>query len=255
MSVQANSLVDRFYDTLSEDQFIEAANALLQEIEDSSILAKCAELATRRSDGGAYFQARLWAKASRCSATKKSFSDLCRQSGVTTSVAYKHASLGAAIDQLVHEGYALQRLQRAPEAILRIAQNQKHRMREYLQHTEASLEADSSMTPQQIHRSWCSVNGSVKANLDIIKPSDWWAFGHPKWRSDSDFPGSIPGEIYANALYYFAPATGVAVDPMAGSGMLQRVYDDRAKWQKDIQFELQVHLFHLNPARNFHQAA
>jgi hypothetical protein len=86
----------------------------------------------------------------------------------------------------------------------------------------------------------CQKNGSIKANLDIIKPSDWWAFSHPKWRKEEDFPGSIPGEIYTNALYYFAPQSGIAVDPMAGRGMLKRVYDDRDRWQKDSNFELKI---------------
>src|SRR6266702_4007550 len=66
-----------------------------------------------------------------------------------------------------------------------------------------------------------------------------------------EFSGTIPGEIYANALYYFAPQQGVAVDPMAGSGMLKRVYDDRDRWQKDRFFSLEIHLFDHYPCRSF----
>ena len=108
-----------------------------------------------------------------------------------------------------------------------------------------------SASPYQIHKKWCQQNGSIAMNLDIIKPSDWWAFGQPKWRKEEDFPGSIPGEIYANALYYFAPQVGVVVDPMAGSGMLKRVYDDRELWQKDLDFNLEIYLYDLHPCRNY----
>jgi hypothetical protein len=113
------------------------------------------------------------------------------------------------------------------------------------------LNANPHTKPSQVHLNWCRINGSLAANFDIIKPSDWWAFSHPKWPKEEDFPGSIPGEVYANALYYFAPQRGIAVDPMAGSGMLRRVYLDRDKWQKDRNFNLRLHLFDLLPKRRF----
>ena len=131
------------------------------------------------------------------------------------------------------------------------AQRQKERVSEYLTEATNILEEDPFASSSQIHKKWCQQNGSIKANLDIIKPSDWWAFSHPKWRKEEDFPGSIPGEIYANTLYYFAPRIGVAVDPMAGSGMLKRVYDDRDLWQKDSNFDLDINLFDLHPRRDF----
>ena len=90
-----------------------------------------------------------------------------------------------------------------------------------------------------------------KRKLDIIKPSNWWSFGQPKYRKPKDFEGSIPGEIYANALYYFAPQKGIAVDAMAGSGMLKQVYQDRERWQKELDFELEVHLFDKFPQEPF----
>ena len=55
-------------------------------------------------------------------------------------------------------------------------------------------------------------NQANKQELDIIKPSNWWGFGCPKYRMEEAFPGSIPGEVYANALYYFAPYTGKIAD-------------------------------------------
>jgi hypothetical protein len=110
----------------------------------------------------------------------------------------------------------------------------------------AGIELTSNWLRQQV-RKW----QGISSELDIIKPSDWWAFGNPKWEQPEGFPGSIPGEIYANALYYFAPREGIAVDPMAGSGMLRRVYNDRRHWQKDSDFQLQVHLSDREPRSPF----
>lgn len=93
-------------------------------------------------------------------------------------------------------------------------------------------------------------NGEISAELDVIKPSTWWSFGQPKWLQEG-FRGSIPGEIYANALYYFAPSKGIAADGMAGSGMLKRIYDDRELWQKDRRFNLKIKLYDLYPREPF----
>jgi hypothetical protein len=127
----------------------------------------------------------------------------------------------------------------------------RERAKDYLIEAVEFLEINPEATHTQVHRNWCQKNGSIKANLDIIKPSDWWALSHPKWRKEEDFSGSIPGEVYANALYYFAPRSGIAVDPMAGSGMLKRVYDDRDRWQKDSDFKLKIKLFDVCPRRRF----
>lgn len=94
-------------------------------------------------------------------------------------------------------------------------------------------------------------NQANKQEFDIIKPSNWWGFGQPKYRMEEAFPGSIPGEVYANALYYFAPLCGKVADIMAGSGMLRRVYDDRKRWQKDLTFDLDVRLYDLHPREPF----
>jgi hypothetical protein len=92
--------------------------------------------------------------------------------------------------------------------------------------------------------------GEISPDHDIIKPSNWWAFGRPKWQRVG-FSGSIPGEVYANALYYFAPEKGIAADGMAGSGMLRRVYNDRRLWQRDRTFDLDIRLFDLYPREPF----
>lgn len=92
--------------------------------------------------------------------------------------------------------------------------------------------------------------GQISSELDIIKPSNWWAFGRPKWQQNG-FKGGIPGEVYANALYYFGPLKGIAADGMAGSGMLCRVYRDRFKWQRNRQFDLKIKLYDMYPCEPF----
>src|SRR5262249_6523109 len=142
-------------------------------------------------------------------------------------------------------------LHRASQQVLDAAPKQRDRALAYFRFVNEVLRARPSLTARQVQQAWCARHGSQKGSLDIIKPSDWWAFSHPKWRRDADSPASIPGEVYANALYYSAPRRGVAVDPMAGSGMLLRVYDDRSLWEKDSGFDLDVRLYDLHPRREF----
>jgi hypothetical protein len=137
----------------------------------------------------------------------------------------------------------------APKQVFTNAARQRSRAEKYLRFANNLLRENPRITDREIHIAWCTTNGSQQANLDIIKPSDWWAFSRPKWRRDADFPGSTPGEVYANALYYFAPKRGVAADPMAGSGMLGRVYRDRRLWEKDSAFKLKILLSDIDPRR------
>lgn len=105
---------------------------------------------------------------------------------------------------------------------------------------------DTPKSVREAVRRYRIEKGEIQAELDIIKPSNWWSFGCPKWQQE-DFRGSIPGEIYANALYYFAPERAIAADGMAGSGMLRRVYEDRHLWQKERRFDLDIRLYDLYP--------
>ncbi len=93
--------------------------------------------------------------------------------------------------------------------------------------------------------------GEIEDTVDIIRPTNWWGIGRPHYPQQPGFNGSVPGEIYANALYYFAPQKGIAIDSMAGSGMLRRVYDDRRRWQKDSDFDLDIRLFDKYPREPF----
>lgn len=253
-------LLDNFYSTVESTEFYDLAEAILAEIQDPNDVVKCAEVVSKREPGGAFYRAKLWAKISHLledieNEKKQNLElrQLCELVGLPPNKAKGYIIQGKAIESVEKAFINTGNLREAPPALFQYAQRQKDRAGEYLIEAAKIFEKKSSATPTQIHREWCHKNGSIKANLDIIKPSDWWAFGHPKWRKKEDFPGSIPGEIYANALYYFAPKTGVAVDAMAGSGMFKRVYDDRDRWQKDSAFDLEIHLFDLHPCRNFIQ--
>lgn len=131
-----------------------------------------------------------------------------------------------------------------PTVLLEIARIQDPERRRTVIRMMSSENAPASV--KEAVRRYRMEKGEIQPELDIIKPSNWWSFGCPKWRQE-DFRGSIPGEIYANALYYFAPEQGVAADGMAGSGMLRRVYEDRHLWQKERRLALDIRLYDLYP--------
>ena len=247
-------MIKRFRDLTDKQRFYEIAELILVQIDDPNQLAKCTRIVEQREPGSIFYRAKFWSRIDELLDTsgndqkgKKEFLQLCRQVEVHPTRAKNYVACGKAIESI--ENASL--LREAPEALFQNAQRQKELASEYLIEAASILEENPSASPSQIHRKWCQQNGSITSNLDIIKPSDWWAFGQPKWRKEEDFPGSIPGEIYANALYYFAPRNGIAVDPMAGSGMLKRVYDDRNLWQKDLNFELEIQLFDLYPHKDY----
>lgn len=251
-------ILNQFQSVVDSDSFYKAAERIINKIVDPREIVKCAELARQREPGGAFYRAKFWAKASQVvdsqeanSSNELKFGQLCSQVGVNITKAKRLVAQGKIIIEVEKAGVDTANLRKASPKLFQYAQRQKERAKEYLIEALQFLEKNPEATHTQIHKNWCKTNGSIKANLDIIKPSDWWAFSHPKWRKEEDFSGSIPGEVYANALYYFAPKVGVAVDPMAGSGMLKRVYDDRERWQKDSNFKLKIHLFDLHPRRRF----
>jgi len=254
-SVQTKNLLELFQKSVDNKSFYKVAEEIFSAVTDPIEVAKCAELASRREPGGAFYRIKLWAKASKLIDSPKrsglSINQLCNQVGVNPVKARNFVFQGKTVIEIEDSGVDVSHLREAPSSIFQNAQRQRDRASEYLVEAIDFIRSNPDATHTQIHRNWCKKNGSIKSNLDIIKPSDWWAFSHPKWRKEEDFPGSIPGEVYANALYYFAPRSGVAVDPMAGSGMLKRVYDDRALWQKDSNFNLEIKLFDLNPCRHF----
>lgn len=252
------NLLSKFQSAVDNKSFYNIANQIFSQVVDPLELVKCAESSSKREPGGAFYRAKFWAKTAQVLSFQEEnnpdglkFKTLCNQVGVNSKTAKGYVMQGQAIIEIEDSGTNTDNLRATSPAFFQYAQKQKDRIKDYLIEAIEFLTTNSTATHTQIHRNWCKKHGGIKANLDIIKPSDWWAFSHPKWRKDEDFLGSIPGEIYANALYYFAPKRGVAVDAMAGSGMLKRVYDDRERWQKDSDFNLKIHLFDLKPCRSF----
>ena len=250
----SKSVIELFYNLVDKEKFYDTAESILIQIDNPEDLAECARIVEQREPGSMFYRAKFWSRIDGLINTsgndqkrKKEFSHLCRQVEVHPTRAKNYVACGRVIESV--ENASL--LREAPEVLFKNAQRQKERASEYLIEAASVLEKNPSASPYQIHKKWCQQNGSIATNLDIIKPSDWWAFGQPKWRKEEDFSGSIPGEIYANALYYFAPQVGVAVDAMAGSGMLKRVYDDRELWQKDLDFNLEIYLYDLYPCRDY----
>lgn len=255
---KTEDIISHFYSVVDSEIFHDTASSVLTQIKNPQDLVKCAELASRRQPGGAFYRAKFWAMTVKMltpngnqQKQNSEFARLCSKAGIHPTTAKGYVIQGQAIESLEKACISTVNLREAPPELFKFAQRQKERASEYLIEAAKILENNPKATPTKIHKEWCQKNGSREANLDIIKPSDWWAFGHPKWRKEADFTGSIPGEVYANALYYFAPRTGIAIDPMTGSGMLKRVYDDRDRWQKDSVFNLDIHLFDLHPRRDF----
>jgi hypothetical protein len=85
----------------------------------------------------------------------------------------------------------------------------------------------------------------------LAKLSDSWNFGDlafPRLESNQEDPlGYIPGDLYANVLFHFSGPGDVVVAPVAGSGMIFRVYEDRARWMGDEPWDLDVRGADLNP--------
>ncbi|MDY6992891.1 MAG: hypothetical protein SVR94_09865, partial [Pseudomonadota bacterium] len=251
-------ILAQFQNSVDNDAFYEASDLIFAKIGDPIEIAKCAELACKREPGGAFYRVKFWAKASQIidsqeasGSNKLKLGQLSTKIGVNPARARSFVAQGKIILEVEKAGVDTSSLRKASPILFQYAKRQKERAKDYLIEALEFLQKNPEATHTQINRNWCQKNGGIKANLDIIKPSDWWAFSHPKWRREEDFFGSIPGEVYANALYYFAPKVGIAVEPMAGSGMLKRVYDDRDRWQKDSDFKLKIHLFDLHPRRPF----
>ena len=105
---------------------------------------------------------------------------------------------------------------------------------------QSMTEADAkSLTPRT----------ATEPVASVIRPSDSWNFGRLQWpRIDGeDGYGYIPGDLYANCLWYYARDGDVVVDPMAGSGMLRRVWDERELWQGADAIDLEIVMSDLAP--------
>jgi ParB family chromosome partitioning protein len=84
----------------------------------------------------------------------------------------------------------------------------------------------------------------------LIKPSDNWNVGtyYPRIDDGGGY-GYIPGDLYAQCLFYFAKPRDLVVAPMAGSGQIMRVYEDRAVWTKGLAqpWDIDLRMSDLTP--------
>jgi hypothetical protein len=230
------------------------AERMLSGRKGATEIAACAEALAGRLPGGALYRARLWTAVADKIApnglqngAREAFREVCSAVRVDADLARQLVAEGRVIKELETRKLKLDGLRFVPPEVLSAALAQRARATDYLKFANRHYRKAPHLPARALHKRWTEQHGSIRTTLDIIKPSDWWAFSHPKWRQDNGFAGSIPGEVYANALYYFAPQKGIAVDAMAGSGMFRRVYRDRRLWQKDSDFKLAIRLYDLHP--------
>ena len=83
----------------------------------------------------------------------------------------------------------------------------------------------------------------------VIRPTDNWNFSTLRWpRIDGwEGHGYIPGDLYANCIWYYAREGDRVVDPMAGSGMLLKVWEERDDWAEDESRSIEIGLSDLVP--------
>lgn len=83
----------------------------------------------------------------------------------------------------------------------------------------------------------------------VIRPTDNWNFSTLRWpRIDGlEGHGYIPGDLYANCIWYYAREGDTVVDPMAGSGMLLKVWEERTDWTEDESLNIKIELSDLVP--------
>ncbi len=83
----------------------------------------------------------------------------------------------------------------------------------------------------------------------VVKPTDNWNFSPVRYgRLDGeDGHGYIPGDLYANCLWYWSKPGHVVAAPMAGAGQIMRVYQRRDEWAIPAPWDLDLRMFDLNP--------
>ena len=90
-------------------------------------------------------------------------------------------------------------------------------------------------------------NGTTEPS--IIRPSDNWSFSRLRWPRIDDEAGHgyIPGDLYANCLWYYGRAGDTVLDPMAGSGMLYHVWLNQHDWNQGVDLKLDINMADLSP--------
>ena len=83
----------------------------------------------------------------------------------------------------------------------------------------------------------------------VIRPTDNWSFSNLRWPRIDGFDGFgyVPGDLYANCLWYYARDHDCVLDPMAGSGMMLHVWGERDTWLEDHLSNVTIAGSDLNP--------
>ena len=116
--------------------------------------------------------------------------------------------------------------------------------------TLAQAASDGLIHPAMTEAEARSLRGTAREPLpQIIRPTDNWSFAAIRWpRIDGwEGHGYIPGDLYANCLWYYAREGDTVVDPMAGSGMMLKVWEDRAEWYGEDPNGIEIALSDLIP--------
>ena len=89
----------------------------------------------------------------------------------------------------------------------------------------------------------------------VIRPTDNWNFSSLRWPRIDGFDGYgyIPGDVYANCLWYYARDNDRVLDPMAGSGMMLHVWQQRQTWLEDYRLNLTIAGLDLTPRGPYEQ--
>ena len=109
---------------------------------------------------------------------------------------------------------------------------------------------DGLLHPAMTEADARALRGTARGSVpNVIRPTDNWNFSTLRWpRIDGwEGHGYIPGDLYANCLWYYARDGDTVVDPMAGSGMMLKVWEDRDQWRANDAIEIQIALSDLIP--------
>ena len=109
---------------------------------------------------------------------------------------------------------------------------------------------NGSLHPAMTEAEARKLRGTASESLpSVIRPTDNWSFSTLRWpRIDGwEGHGYIPGDLYANCLWYYAREGDTVVDPMAGSGMMLKVWEDRDQWYGADTIDIQISLSDLVP--------
>ncbi len=207
-----------------------------------------AYISNKRTDAGRAIVEQGWRiSEARQNLTEIKFLEILREVGITPRDARVLEHIGRRVSPLLEVSPAVKlpyRI-RTLEALADLS-------------TESLLKAAAD---RMIHPAMTDTQTKILRNAQpnpispVIKSTDNWNFSKVQWTriDDDEGFGYIPGEIYANCLWYYAREGDTVFDPMAGSGMLLRVWDDRLSWFKDDPFNIEVLMSDLIPRGPYQQ--